>query len=306
MGDDYLTREDFKNIVWKPNLSRIDCLVVVSEVALEKYEIERARVGRLEHPIPVANPGARAKGKRSSRKKSESSKNRLLTFRVVHSSKVDVETLPLMRQTLPLVRKIQTVRPNRLLLCDSEYGRKNKKIKKTIKEKVKLDPLPLPPPELPAQFRERIKEMGGYEVALVIQKYLYASDEVPGIEALLIEPSCTTDCTVSIKKWEMPKKSGNVSSTYNLVSAWSSVVARNALKEHNIVQLWAFRVKSKLCFALMKVGGGDRDGGGGISVSSSNSSGSSGNSSSSDDSGFSGAVESSITREILGRKNKMT
>ncbi|KAL7000320.1 hypothetical protein U1Q18_001469 [Sarracenia purpurea var. burkii] len=67
-------------------------------------------------------------------------------------------------------------------VCDSdeENGRRKKMIKKTTKKTMKkkaiLDPLPLPPPKLPAQFRERIASMEGYEVVLVIQKRLYKSD----------------------------------------------------------------------------------------------------------------------------------
>ncbi|XVE92209.1 hypothetical protein REPUB_Repub01dG0077200 [Reevesia pubescens] len=43
------------------------------------------------------------------------------------------------------------------------------------------------------------------------------------------------------------------SSSYVMTNPWNSVVKNNRLKIDDIVQLWSFRVKSKLCFALVKV-----------------------------------------------------
>ena len=70
--------------------------------------------------------------------------------------------------------------------------------------------------------------------------------------SILIEP-LGHDSDICIKKWDMPKKSNKVSTTYNLTTSWNRVVKNNRLREGMIVQLWSFRVGSKLWFALVKV-----------------------------------------------------
>ncbi|KAK9988816.1 hypothetical protein SO802_029055 [Lithocarpus litseifolius] len=68
------------------------------------------------------------------------------------------------------------------------------------------------------------------------------------------------------EKWDMPKDTGNTSSTYALRTGWNNVRLSNDLKEGDLVQLWSFRVgqqacedassstatnKGQLCFALV-------------------------------------------------------
>ena len=145
------------------------------------------------------------------------------------------------------------------------------------------------PTDLPIKFRKRITALGGSDAALVIHKCLFKTDVSSGhnrlsiplnqirqtfltpqetemlnsvsgnnnqkrcseMEVMLIEPSLHRD-TISLRKWEMKKASGSATSMYVLVGKWNSVAWRNALREDETVQLWSFRINSKLCFALVK------------------------------------------------------
>ncbi|KAB2051249.1 hypothetical protein ES319_A12G043600v1, partial [Gossypium barbadense] len=135
-------------------------------------------------------------------------------------------------------------------------------------------------PCLPQRFKEMIKCMDGSEEKLIIQKALYKTDlskhhgrlSIPmnqvevefltdeelkqsskeGIEALVIEP-CLKTRDMSLRIWDMPKPTGRFSSVYVLVTGWKSVVEGNDLKVGDVIQVWSFRVNSKLCFALVIV-----------------------------------------------------
>ena len=71
------------------------------------------------------------------------------------------------------------------------------------------------------------------------------------MKVMLIEPSLHRE-TISLRKWNMKKASGNSISMYVLVTNRKSVTERNSMKEDETVQLWSFRIKSKLGFALVK------------------------------------------------------
>ena len=139
------------------------------------------------------------------------------------------------------------------------------------------------------KFRKRITALGGSDAALVIHKRLFKADVSSGhnrlsiplnqirqtfltpqetemlnsvsgnnsqkrcseMEVMLIEPSLHQD-TISLRKWEMKKASGSATSMYVLVGKWNSVAWRNALREDETVQLWSFRINSKLCFTLVR------------------------------------------------------
>ena len=152
------------------------------------------------------------------------------------------------------------------------------KLKRSKKERpVGLNP---PVPDLPENFKQHIVEkMGGSNLVLVIQKSLFFSDVNPqasrfampfsqlktheflnktetedlkdvkkAIKVCLLEPSMKENCDITFKRWNMSK-----CSMYVMNGAWNSVVENNGLKIDDIVQLWSFRVKSDLCFALVKV-----------------------------------------------------
>ena len=141
-------------------------------------------------------------------------------------------------------------------------------------------------PELPVILRNRIRALGGSDVTFVIQKPLFKTNvssghnrlsnrwtrynkvsshlkrargwtreetekKCAGMKVMLIEPSLHRE-TISLRKWNMKKASGNSTSMYVLVTNWKSVTERNNMKEDETVQLWSFRIKSKLGFVLVK------------------------------------------------------
>ncbi|KAA8523836.1 hypothetical protein F0562_010259 [Nyssa sinensis] len=162
-----------------------------------------------------------------------------------------------------------------------------------------------PPPELPVQFKNRIREKGGYDLKFLIQKKLYKTDTSRGHNRLSmpltqikdhnfltdeektkINQTKNNEITVEVigtkldtyelcfKKWNMKKATGNISSSYVLITGWNSIVYDDKLKKDMEVQVWSFRVNGKLCFAIVKVETGQQQddggsGGGGNSLLSS-------------------------------------
>ncbi|OMO52643.1 hypothetical protein CCACVL1_29148 [Corchorus capsularis] len=143
-------------------------------------------------------------------------------------------------------------------------------------------------PVLPERLKEMIKDMGGTDEKLIIEKSLYKTDksethcrlsipknqvrvefltdeekkllksgssnkERKSIEVLLIEPSLQTR-KVSFKIWVMGKGLGKKACTlYVFGGCWKSVLKDNGLEINDLIQVWSFRVKSTLCFALVVV-----------------------------------------------------
>ncbi|KAJ9697241.1 hypothetical protein PVL29_009152 [Vitis rotundifolia] len=128
--------------------------------------------------------------------------------------------------------------------------------------------------ELPVILRNRIRALGGSDVTFVIQKPFFKTDvmiqqsfltpkeserlnsggnrkKCADMEVMLIELSLHWE-TISLRKWNMKKASRNSISMYVLVTNWKSVTKRSSMKEDETVQLWSFRIKSKLGFALVK------------------------------------------------------
>ncbi|KAI8547386.1 hypothetical protein RHMOL_Rhmol07G0191400 [Rhododendron molle] len=196
------------------------------------------------------------------------------------------------------VKGNKTQRPCLRKHIRSDIGCSNGGKARPMKKK-KRDCGPLPPPDLPQNFRDKIQALNGCELKLVIQKLLSMSDvdskkyrmsipigeirneflrseekamfdsgkekgKIKGIEVELIEPSCERVTTLSLRKWWMDKGNGKTNPIYNLANKnWNNkVVLGNDLGKKTVVQLWAFRVEGKLQFALVKVeGAGGGDGG---------------------------------------------
>ncbi|XP_034704175.1 putative B3 domain-containing protein At3g24850 [Vitis riparia] len=162
--------------------------------------------------------------------------------------------------------------------------------KKKLRMKKMMDkarcPSPHATPELSVILRNQIRALGGSDITFVIQKPIFKTDVSPGhnrlsiplnqiqqsfltpkeserlnsggngkkcadMEVMLIEPSLHRE-TISLSKWNMKKASKNSTSMYVLVTNWKSVTEMNSMKEDETVQLWSFRIKSKLGFALVK------------------------------------------------------
>ncbi|KAJ7960818.1 B3 domain-containing protein family [Quillaja saponaria] len=140
------------------------------------------------------------------------------------------------------------------------------------------------PSDLPVEVRNKIQELGGSELKLVIQKILFSSDlnpnngrfsipenqiredfltegervildkrqgeKVCGMEVLVLDPRLE-EFNLKLKKWNMDKID-----VFNLTHKWNEILNENKdrLCLHDLVQLWSFRRSSnQLCFALVKV-----------------------------------------------------
>ncbi|TYJ00231.1 hypothetical protein E1A91_A13G073000v1 [Gossypium mustelinum] len=137
-----------------------------------------------------------------------------------------------------------------------------------------------PPPDMPQAFKDCIKDLGGSEIKLIIQKFLQVTDlrsqqnrlsmslkqirstflhedEERMLNAkrqmavTFVEP-CLSVSTVNLVKWKIGS-----SLSYIINGDYSKVLKNNrdSLKPNAVVQIWSFRVQpnSLLGFALIKV-----------------------------------------------------
>ncbi|KAJ7950569.1 B3 domain-containing protein family [Quillaja saponaria] len=143
-------------------------------------------------------------------------------------------------------------------------------------------------PELPVEFRNKIEELGGSNIKLVIQKELFGTDLNPnngrfsipqtqilaeflnesemafldqrqrnnqgrlcGLDVLVLDPRLV-EFNLHLKKWKM-----ETTDVYNLTYKWNEILNGNRknLCLHDVMQLWSFRRSNtnQLCFALVKV-----------------------------------------------------
>ncbi|XP_017218046.1 uncharacterized protein LOC108195580 [Daucus carota subsp. sativus] len=133
---------------------------------------------------------------------------------------------------------------------------------------------------LPVEFKNKIQEIRGTDIKLMIQKYLFSTDmddnqnrfsipmkqiredfltdeeenildqriknnHVMPMVVPLIEPNLEKT-QINFRKWA-------VNSSYVLSSPWNDIRDRNALKVNMEMQLWSFRVDGALNLALVKV-----------------------------------------------------
>jgi hypothetical protein len=192
--------------------------------------------------------------------------------------------------TLPAFQMLLLVAEVAAPIYDQEKeGKKQKKSKKKEEkpkmrsERSKLDmpTLPNPPPDLPEEFKNRIKAMGGTQVVLVIQKALYDTDlktnnsrlsmplrQINGdflrvdertslaqqneMRVQFIEPSRKVKIMI-LRQWDMHKESGKTCSTYVLRTYWNEVSQENGLGPKDVVQVWSFRIGCELCLAFVVV-----------------------------------------------------
>ncbi|KAK1591799.1 hypothetical protein Q3G72_013861 [Acer saccharum] len=156
--------------------------------------------------------------------------------------------------------------------------KKKKKTNKTTNKKTNLyDQMDLNPrPVIPQQFQDEIDKLNGTDVMLVGEKTMTATDmdrhqgrfSIPrgkvrthaflreednpteGVKCSLIQPCCQVITDLEFKKWTM-----NVTFSYTLIKKWNSIACneKNGLQTGCLVQLWSFRVGSKLWFALVNL-----------------------------------------------------
>ncbi|CAL5391435.1 unnamed protein product [Camellia sinensis] len=145
------------------------------------------------------------------------------------------------------------------------------KKKKKMSSKKGIDNVSYPPPELPLEFKEKINNLNGSKLKLLIQKRVTATDvshthnqkkhldshtgtNVAEIPVKLIQPNSCQECDVTFKKWDMKKERGKTSSMYVFSKEWNEIKRRNGIEQGMMVQVWLFRgLGDELCFALVIV-----------------------------------------------------
>ncbi|RDY09692.1 B3 domain-containing protein, partial [Mucuna pruriens] len=155
----------------------------------------------------------------------------------------------------------------------------NKKSKKITNREYR------PSPDLPVEFKNRIIELNGYDIKFLMHKTLFRSDLDPnnsrlsmpineimcdfltgdeiaklderkitegrrrpliGMEVTVLDP-CLREFALLLKKWNMR------TNTYNLIKSWNDIVSVNRFEKDQELQIWSFRVQSKLYFLLNKL-----------------------------------------------------
>ncbi|KAH1031025.1 hypothetical protein J1N35_043199 [Gossypium stocksii] len=137
-----------------------------------------------------------------------------------------------------------------------------------------------PPPDMPQVFKDCIKDLGGSEIKLIIQKFLQVTDLRPQQNHLSMSLKqirspflnedeermlnakrqmpvtfvelCLSVSTVNLTKWSIGS-----SLSYIINGYYSKVLKNNrdSLKPNTVVQIWSFHCQPnlKLDFALIKV-----------------------------------------------------
>jgi len=161
---------------------------------------------------------------------------------------------------------------------DERSSKPSKKRKKQVQEEK---------PELPLAFKEKIEQMEGCEVKLVIQKELTKSDvdkdqsrlsipigkieenfltpteelsldyvpqkkkgrkKIVGMFVPVLDPNLILYKDMCFKKWKMETRE-----VYIITNKWNKFVAENRFEAKKKVQLWSFRCHGELYFALVKL-----------------------------------------------------
>lgn len=134
-------------------------------------------------------------------------------------------------------------------------------------------------PDLPLQFRQRINELRGTKITLVIRKTLSETDLSKGhdrlsmpfnqilndfltdgekerlraqesIEVTVIDPKLK-EVKLTLRQWDMTKESGKTCSSYVLRKKWKKLADDNHLKEKQKLHVWSFLVEQSTHFALV-------------------------------------------------------
>ncbi|XP_007039019.2 PREDICTED: B3 domain-containing protein At5g24050 [Theobroma cacao] len=249
-----LCLKDFKDFEFDSNWSRFDYLLEVTKIDQEKLKKKSLEVKQVEE------------------KKTQGFVFKLKYFR---NNALKLESLIKKEATNFKLGKLNKNVGLRSKFKSNEEEEGGLKLKRS---KIGIPSYPNPPPDLPENFKKHIvSNMGGSDWLLVIQKPIFFSDVNPGasrfsipfsqirgheflykkeaedlkdkkdMQVRLLEPSLE-ETTLNFWRWNMVK-----SSMYVLTTMWNSVVRNNQLEIDDVVQLWSFRVESRLCFALVKV-----------------------------------------------------
>ncbi|CAK9312657.1 unnamed protein product [Citrullus colocynthis] len=164
--------------------------------------------------------------------------------------------------------------------------RKNEAVDDKPKKEIRREVVFSTTIEMPSSLRDRIVQIGGYDIHIVIQKRLQDIDvdedhnqfSIPieklesnfatkfeeqknkgnEMEVLIID-SCLRESVICLKKFKIARYE-----FYCLTSEWNYVVQNNSLESGDFIQLWSFRknridsanetgISHHLCFALVKL-----------------------------------------------------
>ncbi|XP_022993322.1 B3 domain-containing protein At2g31420-like [Cucurbita maxima] len=183
-------------------------------------------------------------------------------------------TLMHLAKTVPNVEKEKSRNTRKRKTPTSSAPTRRKMVKKTEYPSI---------PEMSDGMRERIMEMGGREIHLVIQKQVQHTDisknhgrlSLPinklrfdftteeekklldeqenknkkGMNVVMIY-DVGRESIICLKKWKIGS-----SDTYCLMTQWNKLVEETALKAGEHIQLWCFRKdEAQLCLAMVKLG----------------------------------------------------
>ncbi|KAK7841075.1 b3 domain-containing protein [Quercus suber] len=118
--------------------------------------------------------------------------------------------------------ELETKKQRAMVVQEKGLGLEAKKKKQSSTQIKKAIAGPHPPPILPPEFKDVINTLNGRDELLIFN------------DIVLIQ-------------WDMPKITGNTSSTYALRTGWNNVRKSNDLKEGDLVQLWSLRVGQQAC-----------------------------------------------------------
>ncbi|KAJ9185694.1 hypothetical protein P3X46_005292 [Hevea brasiliensis] len=287
---DLLTPEDLKlrNVDTNKKVTLSEALLVVAETASVKWEdeerkkrVEMAKTQRLLREKALKKPIDLAV-----EKKGIAIENREFTGKKLMGGAIKVGKELNEKKN----GSINTALKRRNLGCEKDKNWENdqerrKKHRKGSSEretgKVKGS-MPVTPPELPQEFKEKIKEMHGTEVQLVITKTITNTDRkdaqgrlsMPKRQILceflkederekleknedmkvkiMIDPNLKLSDMI-FKRWNMRKPKGNTSTSFVFRTHWNDLRKKIGVKSGELIQVWSFRVEEKLYFALIRV-----------------------------------------------------
>ncbi|KAJ9175378.1 hypothetical protein P3X46_013941 [Hevea brasiliensis] len=138
------------------------------------------------------------------------------------------------------------------------------------------------PPDLPQEFKKKIKEMHGTELQLVIQKAITDTDtqdaqsrlSMPKRQILceflkevereklekneemkvqiMIDPNLKLSDMI-FKHWNLGKSNGKTCTSFVFRTHWNDFKKKIGVKKGDIIQVWSFRIEEQLYFILVKV-----------------------------------------------------
>ncbi|XP_030532091.1 B3 domain-containing protein At3g25182-like [Rhodamnia argentea] len=196
-----------------------------------------------------------------------------------HAQKLESDPVVSKQETWRGVAENCKKRPRAL---DSTETHKPDRVSKKPKKTLKKSPAVFTrPTELPTIFMDKVLEMRGRDVRLVVEKHLSATDMNPGqsrlsvpksqvlteflsdqeirtldskkgINVSLVDPCLEVYHGLQLNKWSYSGKTFS----YVLTNRWNAVAhpsKSNGLEKDGLVQLWSFRVDGNLCFCLTTV-----------------------------------------------------